>query len=134
MAGEIVEISDDNIREALVQRIMRKAGEPRGSFRSDHLTTGLVRRWHPVVLMPEVVSQSPTLPEVVALELTPRLVSSGGRPTDPDWTIYRPIPMKPETWDTLRQLAVDASSEQRHMNPAQVAAFLLERAIEPPQV
>lgn len=132
MSGAVPTISDENIREALLHRIMRKAGEPRGSFNGDHLTTGLVKRWDPLVLMPDDETQPPTLPEVVASELTPRLKSSGGRPTDPDWTIYRPIPMKPETWETLRQIAVDASSEERHMSPAQVGAFLLEKVVEPP--
>lgn len=133
MVGDVPTISDENIREALVQTIMRKADEPHGSFRGSHLTVGLVRRWHPVVLVPDVEPQSPALSEVVATELTPRLVSSGGRPSDPEWTISRQVPMKSETWEALKGLAVDASSEERHMSPAQVAGFLIEKALEPPR-
>jgi hypothetical protein len=58
-----------------------------------------------------------------------RLRSSGGRPTDPSWTVSRQVPFKPETWDRLQQAAEELGSSGRRVGAAQVAAVLLEREV-----
>lgn len=58
-----------------------------------------------------------------------RLTSSGGRPTDPDWTMRRLIPMAVSTWEHLEALAERWSGIERQVGPGQVAAFLLEDAV-----
>jgi hypothetical protein len=66
------------------------------------------------------------LPGIVAS----RLVSRGGRPSDPKWTIARKIPMRAETWSRLRDLA----REEHRLRgiavaPGQIAAIALEQSI-----
>lgn len=58
-----------------------------------------------------------------------RLRSTGGRPTDPSWTVSRRVPFAPETWDALNTIAVRLSSGQRKVAPAQVAAVLIEESL-----
>lgn len=58
-----------------------------------------------------------------------RLQSSGGRPTDPNWTLTRRVPFAPETWEALNAIADRISSPHRKVAPAQVAAALLEDSI-----
>jgi hypothetical protein len=58
-----------------------------------------------------------------------RLRSTGGRPTDPKWTVSRRIPFAPETWDALNVIAERLSSDDRKVAPAQVAAALIEDGI-----
>lgn len=58
-----------------------------------------------------------------------RLDSSGGRPTNPRWSLRRQIPLAPETWTSLKQLA-DQWSVGQKLGPGQVAAFLLEDAVK----
>jgi len=60
-----------------------------------------------------------------------RLRSTGGRPTDPQWTMSRQVPFRPERWDQLVELADRITrEEQRTVSPAQLAAFLIEEALE----
>lgn len=58
-----------------------------------------------------------------------RLQSSGGRPTDPSWTLSRQVPFKAETWDRLQRAAEELGTTGRRVGAAQVAAVLLERQL-----
>lgn len=58
-----------------------------------------------------------------------RLRSTGGRPTDPKWTVSRRVPFAPDTWDALNVIAERLSSNERKVAPAQVAAALIEGGI-----
>ena len=58
-----------------------------------------------------------------------RLRSTGGRPTDPRWTVSRRVPFAPETWDALNVIAERLSSSERKVAPAQLAAALIEDGI-----
>jgi hypothetical protein len=55
--------------------------------------------------------------------------SSGGRPTNPKWTIKRQVPLAPETWNELKALALLWGTNGRKLGPGHVAAFLLEDAL-----
>jgi len=66
----------------------------------------------------------------LAHDLRARLQSSGGRPTDPTWKMYRQVPFAPERWRALERLAEAFSSEERQVSPAQVAAALVEYGLE----
>jgi hypothetical protein len=63
-------------------------------------------------------------------ELAARLRSSGGRPSDPEWDLRRVIPLKQDRWDQLKKLAFDLSGGGREVSASQVAAVLLEKALE----
>ena len=54
-----------------------------------------------------------------------RVPEGGGRPTDPSWIEQRLIRLSPQTLERLKELA-----EQTHASPMQVAAMLLERAVQ----
>jgi hypothetical protein len=58
-----------------------------------------------------------------------RLVSRGGRPSDPKWTIVRKVPMKPETWNKLDQFAQELQQEEIKISAGQVAAIALEQGL-----
>jgi hypothetical protein len=80
---------------------------------------------------------SPTPPEISTLvdRFNQRLRSSGGRPTDPDWTVSRRIPFKPETWDALRTASRHLSKKTgRSVSPAQLTATLIEDRLEQLQI
>lgn len=74
--------------------------------------------------------QSPT--DLLALRSTvkERLRSSGGRPTDPAWTISRQVPFNPDYWVNLQRIAEELGDDERKVGAAQVAAILIENAIE----
>src|SRR2546429_85992 len=59
-----------------------------------------------------------------------RLQSRGGRPSDPNWTITRLIPMSTETWERLHTLAQTISRDGRRASSGQVAALLLEEGLD----
>lgn len=59
--------------------------------------------------------------------ITSRLVSRGGRPTDPSWTVRRLVPFSAETWGRLADQARRLSTPSRRLTPAQLAAILIER-------
>lgn len=63
-------------------------------------------------------------------EVTARLRSSGGRPTDPTWTVRRVVPFRPEGWSELEVFAARLSAAGRTVSPAQLAAILIERGLE----
>jgi len=54
-----------------------------------------------------------------------RVPVGGGRPTDPSWNEQRLIRLSTTTLAQLEQLA-----EKAHANPMQVAAILLEQAVQ----
>lgn len=63
-------------------------------------------------------------------EFNQRLRSSGGRPTDPDWTVSRQVPFKEDSWNRLQALAGEVGASGRRVGPAQVAALLIESSLE----
>jgi hypothetical protein len=66
----------------------------------------------------------------LAERLQPGRGARAGRPTDPEWTVRRLVGFRRETWQRLRQLAANASTPQRQVSPAQVAAMLVESGVE----
>lgn len=54
-----------------------------------------------------------------------RVPEGGGRPTDPSWNEQRLVRLSTTTLEQLEQLA-----QKAHANPMQVAAILLERAVQ----
>ncbi len=54
-----------------------------------------------------------------------RVPAGGGRATDPSWSEQRLIRLSPETLEQLAKIA-----EQAHASPMQVAALLLEHAVQ----
>src|SRR2546421_4144218 len=54
-----------------------------------------------------------------------RVPEGGGRATDPSWSEQRLVRLSPKTLQQLEKLA-----EQAHASPMQVAALLLERAVQ----
>ena len=58
-----------------------------------------------------------------------RLVSRGGRPSDPRWDTKRLVPFRRETWKRLSQEAQELSSHGRKVGPAQLAAILIEKEL-----
>jgi hypothetical protein len=54
-----------------------------------------------------------------------RAPDGGGRPTDPSWNEQRLVRLSTTTLDQLEKLA-----EKAHASPMQVAALLLERAVQ----
>lgn len=62
------------------------------------------------------------------------LSSSGGRPTNPNWTLKRQIPFSRETWKELEERAQACSGTGQKIGPGQLAAFLLEESVGTPSV
>lgn len=54
-----------------------------------------------------------------------RVPEGGGRATDPSWSEQRLVRLSPKTLEQLEKIA-----EQAHASPMQVAALLLERAVQ----
>lgn len=63
----------------------------------------------------------------LAAEVTSRfrVPEGGGRPTDPTWSEQRLVRLSLKTLEELEELA-----EQTHASPMQVAAILLEKAVQ----
>jgi hypothetical protein len=53
-----------------------------------------------------------------------------GRPTDSNWVHHPKVPMSADTQRTLERLAELASTPERKVSPMQLAAQLLEDAVE----
>ena len=62
--------------------------------------------------------------------LTPGQGERPGRPTNPNWVSRCKVPMSAATLQKLAQLAKLMSTSQRRVSPMQVAAQLLEEALE----
>lgn len=78
------------------------------------------------------VSNKPHGPFGVAAlldEIQTRLVSRGGRPSDPAPTIRRLVPIKKQVWSNLKAQAAFLSSRGKRVSPAQLAAMLVERSV-----
>ena len=54
-----------------------------------------------------------------------------GRPTDASWAHHPKVPMSNETMRRLTRLAELSSTTERRVSPMQVAAQLLEDAVDP---
>ena len=54
-----------------------------------------------------------------------RVPEGGGRPTEPSWSEQRLVRLSPKTLEQLEQLAAKSNA-----SPMQVAALLLERAVQ----
>jgi hypothetical protein len=62
--------------------------------------------------------------------LTPRQGERPGRPTDATWVARPKVPMSKVTLRKLKKLAAQASSNGRKVTATQLAAQLLEEAVE----
>lgn len=62
-------------------------------------------------------------------EIQNRLVSRGGRPSDPGPTIRRLVPIKKQVWRSLKAQAAYLSSHGKRVSPAQLAAMLVEKSV-----
>jgi len=51
------------------------------------------------------------------------------RPTNPNWTLRRQVPFSEETWARLEEVARAASTPERQVSPAQVAAEIIEHTL-----
>jgi hypothetical protein len=69
------------------------------------------------------------LAKALQARLHPQLGLRPGRPSDPEWTVSRKVPMTSKTLESLRALADEVSDESRKVSPMQVAAQLLEEAL-----
>lgn len=83
-----------------------------------------------VVDVPEESLASPAALTLLVRAAAERLRSSGGRPTDPDWTLVRQVPFSEENWGRLGMLAHEISAHGRRVAPAQLAAMLVEDGLD----
>lgn len=67
---------------------------------------------------------------MTAVILRERLVSRGGRPTDPAWTLVRKVPMRPDTWAKLDRCAKELQEQNVRVSAGQIAAIALEKGLE----
>jgi len=70
------------------------------------------------------------LAHILHEQLTPSQGERPGRPTNPRWVRRPKVPMSAATTRKLAQLAHALSTPQRKVSPMQVAARLLEEAVE----
>ncbi|HEX9735245.1 MAG TPA: hypothetical protein VGG06_25020 [Thermoanaerobaculia bacterium] len=82
-----------------------------------------------VVRLDQLPSQGPLDLLQLRAELQRRLRSSGGRPTDPDWSIRRVVPFKEDHWRELEELAAACESGGQNVSPGQLAAVLVETGL-----
>lgn len=71
-----------------------------------------------------------TLVAALQARLEPSVGRRPGRPTDASWTHHSKVPMTDATMQKLVHLADLASTANRRVSPMQVAAQLLEDAVE----
>lgn len=67
--------------------------------------------------------------KAIASIVRERLISRGGRPSDPAWTISRKVPMRSETWKELDRIAQKLQKQNIRVSAGQVAAIALERGL-----
>ncbi|HBL16793.1 MAG TPA: hypothetical protein DD417_08600 [Elusimicrobia bacterium] len=65
----------------------------------------------------------------LAQALQHRLVSRGGRPSDPHWDTKRLVPFRRRTWKLLSREAEEISAHGRRVGPAQLAAIFIEEQL-----
>ena len=58
-----------------------------------------------------------------------RLVSTGGRPSDPRWDTKRLVPFRRRVWKRLTRQARVMNVRGRKVGPAQLAAILIEERL-----
>jgi hypothetical protein len=75
------------------------------------------------------LSIDPISMKAIASIVQERLVSRGGRPSDPAWTIVRKVPMRAETWEKLARCARQLQDENVRVSAGQVAAIALEQGL-----
>ena len=59
-----------------------------------------------------------------------RVPSGGGRPTDPDWTERRLLPLAPRTLKKLEEISAKVREHGMNVEPMQLAALLIEKTTE----
>jgi len=68
---------------------------------------------------------------VADVEARFRVPSGGGRPTDPNWTERRLVPLAPRTLKRLEEIAAKIRQDGgASLEPMQLAALLLEKTTE----
>ena len=70
------------------------------------------------------------LAQILHARLTPSEGERPGRPTDPNWVVRPKVPMSEATADRLARLAEEMSTPDRKVSPMQLAARLLEEALD----
>jgi len=70
------------------------------------------------------------LARILHERLTPSQGDRPGRPTNPHWEIRPKVPMSKTTARRLKQIAKSMSTSDRSISSMQVAAQLLEEAVE----
>jgi hypothetical protein len=83
-----------------------------------------------VITLPNLPSGGPLDLLQLRADMARRLRSTGGRPTDPGWKVQRLVPFGEDRWRQLEELAEDLSSSERKVSPGQLAAILIERALD----
>ena len=83
-----------------------------------------------VVAIPGLPSGGPLDLLQLRADISRRLRSSGGRPTDPAWKVQRLIPFREDKWRELEELAQGLSTADRKVSAGQLAAILIERALD----
>ena len=83
-----------------------------------------------VISLPGLPSGGPLDLLQLRANMARRLRSSGGRPTDPGWKVQRLVPFGEARWRQLEKLAEELSSAERKISPGQLAAILIERALD----
>lgn len=68
----------------------------------------------------------------LAHEIKGRLISTGGRPSDPYWDIKRLVPFRKKVWDYLSYESKIMSNKERKVGPAQLAAIIIENSLNQP--
>ena len=68
--------------------------------------------------------------EQLQSRLTPGLGLRTGRPTVPSWERHPKVPMSRATEQRLIRMAANASTDKRKISPMQLAAQILEDALE----
>ena len=66
----------------------------------------------------------------LAQTLKERFVSTGGRPSDPEWDTKRLVPFRSKTWQRLSKQARVMSAHGRKVGPAQLAAIIIEKQLQ----
>jgi len=67
---------------------------------------------------------------VAEIEARFRVPSGGGRPTDPEWTERRLLPLASRTLRKLEELSARVSKHGVKVEPMQLAALLVEKTAE----
>jgi hypothetical protein len=76
------------------------------------------------------ISGDPFALKFVGAHLRERLLSSGGRPTDPTWDTQRKIPMKQQTWAAFELMADGLHHSGTRIAAGQLAAVALEEGLK----